>query len=277
MLRNVYRLSKKFLNKNSLFLSSDTKKTMDVLTRSFSKTKAWLNSDKILKSRYQDITVPNLTLCDYIWKNYESWSDYPAITCGMTERSYTYGELRLLSRRMAGALLSSMGMKPGDVIGLILPNVPEFVIICHGALEAGIVVTLANPLYTVGEIQKQFLDSQAKMVVCVGPLFQQAKDVGATNKNFKGLMVIGAEEFDITCDEKTIFSFSKVLMDAEDSVELPKIDPADMILLPYSSGTTGTPKGVMLSHKNLVSNVGQLLHPKLMGTTPTTDSHQGTG
>lgn len=70
----------------------------------------------------------------------------------MTERSYSFGELRILCSRMAGALLSHIGMKPGDVIGLILPNIPEFPIICHGAMEAGIAVTLANPLYTVGKI-----------------------------------------------------------------------------------------------------------------------------
>lgn len=72
-------------------------------------------------------------------------------TCAVTGRSYTYGMLRMLVNRCAQALLAHCGLKPNEVIGLLLPNIPEYVIVCHGALEAGLTVTFVNPLYTPGE------------------------------------------------------------------------------------------------------------------------------
>jgi hypothetical protein len=71
-------------------------------------------------------------------------------TCGSSGRSYTYGQTRALCRRFANALLGAVGLRQGDVLGLLLPNIPEYVIAIHGAIEAGIVVTFANPLYTPG-------------------------------------------------------------------------------------------------------------------------------
>jgi acyl-CoA synthetase (AMP-forming)/AMP-acid ligase II len=73
-------------------------------------------------------------------------------TCGSSGRSYTYGETRALCRRFANALLGEVGLRRGDVVGLLLPNIPEYAIAIHGAIEAGIVVTFANPLYTAGEV-----------------------------------------------------------------------------------------------------------------------------
>jgi hypothetical protein len=74
-------------------------------------------------------------------------------TCGLSGRSYTYGETRALCRRFANALLGAVGLRQGDVLGLLLPNIPEYAIAMHGAIEAGIVVTFANPLYTPGGLQ----------------------------------------------------------------------------------------------------------------------------
>lgn len=58
--------------------------------------------------------------------------------------------LRMLINRCAQALLGHCGLKPGEVVGLLLPNIPEYVIVCHGAMEAGLTVTFVNPLYTPG-------------------------------------------------------------------------------------------------------------------------------
>jgi non-ribosomal peptide synthetase component E (peptide arylation enzyme) len=81
-------------------------------------------------------------------------------TCGSSGRSYTYEETRALCRRFGNALLGEVGLRQGDVIGLLLPNIPEYVIAIHGAIEAGIIVTFANPLYTPGEVTlKSLLES----------------------------------------------------------------------------------------------------------------------
>lgn len=71
-------------------------------------------------------------------------------TCGSSGRSYDYGMMRMMVERCANALVGHLKMKPGEKIGLILPNIPEFVVLIHGAMKAGLVVTFANPLYTAG-------------------------------------------------------------------------------------------------------------------------------
>ena len=71
-------------------------------------------------------------------------------TCGASGRSYEYGMMRMMIERCACALSGYMKLAPGERIGLILPNIPEFVVLIHGAMRAGLVVTFANPLYTAG-------------------------------------------------------------------------------------------------------------------------------
>lgn len=71
-------------------------------------------------------------------------------TCGSSGRTYKYGEGRFITRQFAIALLRDMGLKQGDVVGILMPNIPEYAFAIHGALEAGLVVTFVNPLYTPG-------------------------------------------------------------------------------------------------------------------------------
>lgn len=77
--------------------------------------------------------------------------DFFLQTCGSTGRSYKYSEGRFISRSFGSGLLSTLRLKKGDVIGLLMPNIPEYVFAIHGALEAGMVVTFVNPLYTIGK------------------------------------------------------------------------------------------------------------------------------
>lgn len=72
-------------------------------------------------------------------------------TCGSSGKSYTYEQGRDASARFASALINELGLKKGDVIGILLPNMPEYVIAIHGAIQAGIVATFVNPLYTPGK------------------------------------------------------------------------------------------------------------------------------
>lgn len=76
-------------------------------------------------------------------------------TCGMTKKSYTYGKSRENCTLFANALLSQLNLREGDVLGLLLPNTPEYVFAIHGAMEAGIIVTFINPLYTSGKTLKR--------------------------------------------------------------------------------------------------------------------------
>ncbi|XP_026331135.1 probable 4-coumarate--CoA ligase 1 isoform X2 [Hyposmocoma kahamanoa] len=167
--------------------------------------------------------------------------------------------MRLMIERCAQGLLSSLRLTPGERIGIILPNIPEFTVVIHGAMRAGLVVTFANPLYTTDEVRRQFSDCDVKAIVTIEMFMPVALNVAKYLKGYKGTIWIGGEH-DKT---KNIFGLKPMLMEDHD-VDLPDPNADDVCLVPYSSGTTGMPKGVMLTHKNLVSNLKQAQVPKLM-------------
>ncbi|CAF4875836.1 unnamed protein product [Pieris macdunnoughi] len=212
-----------------------------------------------LVSPYGEISVGNENLTDHVFKDFAEWSDAPCVTCGASGRSYEYGMMRLMIERCSTALAGHLKLKPGERIGLILPNIPEFVVLIHGAMKAGLVVTFANPLYTSDEVRRQFADCNVKAIATIEMFMPVAMEVSKSLKDYKGTIWVGGE------DDKTkgIHGLRSLLM-AGHEADLPKLDADDVCLIPYSSGTTGLPKGVMLTHKNLVSNIKQVQTPKFM-------------
>ncbi|CAG7821495.1 unnamed protein product [Allacma fusca] len=213
-------------------------------------TSSVISPNHIVESGIPEVYIPDVTLDEYIWANVDKWSDKIAMECGLSGRKYTYGQCRLMTRRFASALLKS-GMKPGDVIAMVLPNVPEFPVAFLGANAAGLSVTLINPLYTPDEISKQLLDAEVKAVVTISMFVPLVKAASASAQiSLKNLIVIGEAE-------EGCHTFMSMVKD--DGSAYPKHarrDPKEEIAaLPYSSGTTGKPKGVMLSHYNMVANI----------------------
>nr|CAI5846908.1 unnamed protein product [Callosobruchus analis] len=210
----------------------------------------------IIKSPVGTISpIPNQNLVEYLYSDMDEHIEEPATTCAVSGRSYTYGFLRMLINRCAQALLGHCGLRQGDVIGLLLPNIPEYIIVCHGAMEAGIVVTFVNPLYTPDEIKRQFENAGVKMIVTVPLLLEVATTVGPQLPGYKSTLCIGGED-DIA---NNVHGLENLLKAGHES-EIQGINPRELALLPYSSGTTGLPKGVMLSHYNLVANLVQVDH-----------------
>ncbi|CAG9788381.1 unnamed protein product [Diatraea saccharalis] len=214
---------------------------------------------KDLSSPWGDIQVNNETLTDHVFSDLELWADQPSLTCGISGRSYDYGMMRMMIERCASALLAALSLTPGERIGLILPNIPEFAVLIHGAMRAGLVVTFANPLYTADEMKRQFSDCHVKAIATIEMFMPVAEEVSKALKDYKGTIWVGGD------DDKTkgIFGLRSLLM-ADHSADLPNLNADDVCLIPYSSGTTGMPKGVMLTHKNLVSNLKQVHCPKVM-------------
>ncbi|CAH1370226.1 unnamed protein product [Tenebrio molitor] len=202
--------------------------------------------------------IPNENIVEHIYKNNENWIQEPAATCASSGRTYTYGMLRMLINRCAQALLGHCGMKPREVVGLLLPNIPEYIIICHGAIEAGLTVTFVNPLYTPDEIKRQFENAGVKMIVTVPILLEVATTIAPQLQDYRTTVCIGGEDD----PSKNVHSLQSLLAGGHEA-ELPGINPREIAILPYSSGTTGLPKGVMLSHYNLVANLAQGDHPAL--------------
>ncbi|CAK1543171.1 unnamed protein product [Leptosia nina] len=213
----------------------------------------------LLNSLYGEVAVGNETLTDHVFKDVNLWPSAPCVTCGTSGRSYDYGMMQLMIERCAAALSGHLKLSPGERIGLILPNIPEFVVLIHGAMKAGLVVTFANPLYTSDEVRRQFADCNVKAIATIEMFIPMASEVSKSLKDYKGTIWVGGDDDKVT----GIHGLRSLLM-ADHDADLPDVDANDVCLIPYSSGTTGLPKGVMLTHKNLVSNLKQVQTPKFM-------------
>jgi acyl-CoA synthetase (AMP-forming)/AMP-acid ligase II len=202
----------------------------------------------VLRSPYPEVEIPPLSLSAYVMGGAAERGDKPALIDGPTGRTVTYAEL-LGGVRALAAGLGSRGFGKGDVLAVYMPNIPEYAVVFHGVASAGGRCTTVNPLYTAGELAHQLTDSGAKMIVTVAPFLDIATEA-AGKAGVDDVFVIGEAE--------GATAFTELLGDPSDSPEV-EIDPAaDLAVLPYSSGTTGLPKGVMLTHRNLVSNLIQV-------------------
>ncbi|WP_019203568.1 AMP-binding protein [Tsukamurella sp. 1534] len=173
--------------------------------------------------------------------------DRTAITDGAVD--LTYRELRRQADAFAGAL-AARGIAPGDVIALQVPNSPEFAVAYYGILRAGATVTTLNTLYSVTEVAKQLQGSNAKAYITISPLLPTAH-AAARHADIPPEAVIIADH----SDRRTSLAD---LIERNHPVPEVAIDPSTALAaLPYSSGTTGLAKGVMLTHRNLVANIAQ--------------------
>ena len=103
----------------------------------------------IVKSPYSDVEIPEVNLADFVWKDVEKWPERTALVCGMTGREYTYEMAHNMSKKFGSALLR-MGANKGDVLCMVVPNIPEFPIAFFGAAGVGVTLTTMNPTYRPG-------------------------------------------------------------------------------------------------------------------------------
>ncbi|KAI9559136.1 hypothetical protein GHT06_015925 [Daphnia sinensis] len=223
----------------------------------------------VVYSRHEDFRLVDQTIVQRIFDRASLWPNLVATECWVTGRKYTYGKLRDLTRNFGSALIR-MGFKQGEVFGMVLPNLPEFPIILLGAAGIGMPVTTVNPGYTVEEIARQLQLSGATVVVTIPELAGTVRQVAKQCPQIRRLLVVGKPEEGFASLEE-MFQDNGDLFD-----ENIKINPTeDIFLLPYSSGTTGLPKGVMLTHSNVCANISQMGHPGTMKIAfcPATSSH----
>jgi acyl-CoA synthetase (AMP-forming)/AMP-acid ligase II len=203
-------------------------------------------ADRILRSSFPDIEIPSRPLGDIVLARAGELGDKPALIDGPSGRTISYGQLAT-GVRCAAAGLAARGFRQHDVLGIYSPNLPEYAIAFHAVASLGGVCTTVNPLYTADELAQQLIDAGASYVLTVPALLDRVNQALQRVRGVREVFVFGEAE--------GATPFATLL---EENVPPPSvsIDPeADLIVLPYSSGTTGLAKGVMLTHHNLVSEL----------------------
>ncbi len=164
----------------------------------------------------------------------------------------TYKELDTFSDRLATALVN-LGAKKGNVIALYMWNSPEFIIAFFGALKCGATVTALNPSFKEKEAKYQLEDSEAVIAIVDDEQHPVINDIRDKLPRLKNVIVVGENKYPDTCSFK---EFTEKYSSHAPGVE---IDPKeDLAVIQYTGGTTGLPKGCMLTHYNITSNIFQI-------------------
>jgi long-chain acyl-CoA synthetase len=189
-------------------------------------------------------------------------------------RRYTYREVEASVNRFANAL-ARLGVRQGDRVAVMLPNLPQAVIAYYGALRIGAVVVQVNPLYVEREIEQQVRDAEARVLVALDLFYPRIEPIrisagvdavivtsvkDALPRHLALIYPIKAwrEGTRVSVPKAPpVYDFLAALAASPETAPSVKVAPDDLALLQYTGGTTGVPKGVMLTHRNLVANTLQ--------------------
>jgi long-chain acyl-CoA synthetase len=227
----------------------------------------------------KSITFPSWSLPDLLDASAREFPDKTALTFfadpKLPPSRMTYGQLRDASLRFATAL-HHLGVRKGDRVAIMLPNCPQFPVVFFGLLRLGAIAVNTNPLYVAREMKEQFNDAGAETAVLLSTFFPRLQEIRAETKIKRVIIVDIAEtlgfpwksivhlvqrkhgEYVEVPPGSDIFFLPSLLKQHPPSPPRVEIGGDDVALLQYTGGTTGTPKGAMLTHRNLVVNTLQL-------------------
>lgn len=201
----------------------------------------------IFASRHDAVDVPDTSITQNLFEGLIGREDEVVVIDGPTGRTVTAGALMSQIKGLAGGL-TAHGILPGGTVAILAPNIPEYPAVFHGVAWGGGTVTTINPTYTAPEIQHQLRDAGASMLVTIS-MFEEVARAAMVGTECTELVVLdGGGDGALSMAD---------VMGAEMATQAPGDWANDVVVLPYSSGTTGQPKGVMLTHRNLVANVAQ--------------------
>jgi acyl-CoA synthetase (AMP-forming)/AMP-acid ligase II len=204
----------------------------------------------VFHSAYADVPTVSLPIHEAVLaRSAAAHTDGTALVDGAGDLTLTYGQLDTYHRRVAAALAEA-GVGKGDVLALHSPNTVAYPVVFYGATRAGAAVTTVHPLATPEEFAKQLRDSSARWIVTVSPLLATAR---------RAAELAGGVAEIFVCDEAPGHRSVLDMLGSTAPEPAVTIDPdEDVAALPYSSGTTGVPKGVMLTHRSIATNLAQL-------------------
>ena len=197
------------------------------------------------------IEYPQISMQEILRKTAAAYPEKTAIIYG--EREIRYAQLEELSNQFANALVK-LKVDKGDRVAVFLPNIPQFIIAYFGALKAGAVVTAISPLYLEREVEYQLADSGAEIIVTLDSLYPIMEKVKEKTQ-VKHIIITGLVENTLSSIIPNVLNFYQLLENSLKKAPKIKVNPfEDLAVLQYTGGTTGTAKGAMLTHRNLVSN-----------------------
>ncbi|MFZ4185986.1 4-coumarate--CoA ligase family protein [Streptomyces pseudogriseolus] len=203
----------------------------------------------MFRSAYADVPPVDLPIHEAVLSRAAEFGSTPALIDGTDGTTLTYEQLDRFHRRVAAGLAEA-GVRKGDVLALHSPNTIAFPTAFYAATRAGASVTTVHPLATPVEFAKQLRDCAARWIVTVSPLLDGAR---------RAAELAGGVEEIFVCDSASGHRSLIDMLACTAPEPAVGIDPAeDVAALPYSSGTTGIPKGVMLTHRQIATNLAQL-------------------
>ncbi len=213
------------------------------------KDKPWFKCWPVAVPKH--IEYPKVPLQEILKKTAEAYPEKTAIVCG--EREISYAQLEVLSNQFANAIVK-LKVEKGDRVAVFMPNIPQFIIAYFGALKAGTVVTAISPLHREHEVEFQLTDSGAETIVALDSLYPIIEKVREKTQ-LKNVIITGLVENAFSSKVPNALIFEQLLENNPKTAPKVKINPhEDLAALQYTGGTTGTAKGAMLTHSNLLSN-----------------------
>lgn len=201
----------------------------------------------IIRSAHPDVPIRDLSITQAVFEGVNP--DSIVLIDGPSGREVTGAQFLGGVKALAGGL-TARGYAPGGCVALMAPNIPEFVTVFHAVAWAGGTVTTVNPTYTAHELHHQLNDAGAELLVTISMFLDTAR-AAVTGTRVREIVVIDGPATGCTA----LRDMMGVPMAEQAPVDLAE----HVVCLPYSSGTTGLPKGVMLTHRNLVTNMDQAL------------------
>ena len=219
-----------------------------------------IGSDYVVSCPYPDIKLPTEDIYTLITKEFPNYGSKIGLVDGISGREYSYNEIAETTIKFSSGLRKKLGFEKGNVLGIVAPNSPEYAVLYLGTLAAGGVVSTCNPTYTADELAYQFKNSGTKIIATIPailPTIQEAAEKSGVKK------IIILDDSNQTSSESLI-PYNSLIADSGSLLDPVRTEPDDVMVLPYSSGTTGLSKGVMLTNRNVNSNVLQMVHPEFM-------------